>query len=126
FFPLQLTTPVELEPGNTFRRYAATDLVDAEIRTEVAPEPWSMPAEWIGIPLGLLLGAAGVAAYRLRAGKETPASGPEVPRAEREELLVSIAKLDEDFETHDNPSADQRDQYKAARDRLLSRLKRLS
>ncbi len=126
FYPLQLSDPVELEPGNAFRRYAGDSLVNAEVRSEIAPEPWSLPAEWLGLLMAGLLGAAGVAAYRLRARKEADVPGPAVGGTERDRVLLRIAELDQAFDALELPSEKQRQEYRTARDSLLTKLKRLS
>ena len=126
FHPLQLSNPVELEPGNAFRRYAGDNLTDVEIRSELAPEPWSMPAEWIGVLMAGLLAAAGVTAYRLRASRGSTGYGSRIQGPSREQILLKIAELDEEFEAHADPSVKLREAYQASRDRLLTNLKQLS
>jgi hypothetical protein len=129
FPPLDLATPVELEPGNTFRRYSAEGLADTEVRAQVAADPWSLPAEWMGFILTAFLAAAGVVVFRLRrrsVGPGDDAGRKGAGRSSREDLLVAIATLDEDFSALEAPTADQRAAYEAERKRFLARLKRLT
>lgn len=120
--PLALSPPVELEPGNVFRRYSAEGLQDTEVQTRVAPEPWSLPAPWLALFMAGFLGAAGVVGYRKRAGASaSPAPSPSAPS--RTELLLAIASLDEDYESEGDPSEGARREYEAKRAQLLARLK---
>jgi hypothetical protein len=118
-----LEEPVELEPGNVFRRYGGDSLVDVEVRPQLAPEPWSLPAEWIGFLVASVLGAAGVFGYRFnrRRGSAPVAEQP----LSREELLTSIAQLDEEFQGLREPTAEQQSAYRKRRDALKAALKPL-
>lgn len=132
FPPLTLSSPVELEPGNAFRRYAADGLVDSEVRSQIVPEPWSLPPEWIGLFMAGFLGIAGVIGFRLRGrpgiGKHAPDRGLPTPdgHSAREGVLVAIAALDEEFEASGHRSSELRTKYERERERLFSRLKKLS
>jgi len=125
FHPLSLSEPMELEAGNTYRRYVGEGFVDMEIQSEVAPEPWSLPAEWIGLFMAGLLGAAGVIGYRRRASP-TRASDPPSEKPSRDQVLLAIAKLDEEFQAKGDASEGARKEYGAERNELLSILKRPS
>jgi hypothetical protein len=120
--PLVLSPPVELEPGNVFRRYSGEGLQDTEVRTRVAQEPWSLPAPWIALFMAGLLGAAGVVGYRKRTGA-TVSPAPPSSASSRTELLVSIASLDEDFHSRGDHSEGARREYEAKRAQLLAKLK---
>jgi hypothetical protein len=126
FPPLFPTSSVELEPGNSFRRYAGDSLADAEIRAEVSPDPWSLPPEWVGILMASLLAAAGVVGYRLRSRSTARAAEEHQTNSLRNRLLMEVAELDEEYQTLVAPSAEAQEDYQAARDRLLARLKGLS
>ncbi len=126
FFPLLPTSPVELEPGNSFRRYAADDLTDTEIRAQVAPDPWAFPPEWIGILVATLLAAAGVVGFRLRGKARLADTASGKPGLDRSQVLMRIAGLDERFRTLEEPSSEARMEYQAARRKLLAQLKSLS
>ncbi|MFC1575494.1 hypothetical protein ACFL5A_02460 [Gemmatimonadota bacterium] len=125
FPPLTPSMPVELEPGNVYRSYVADNVTDASIRAEVASEPWQFRAEWLGLLLAALLGAAGVYGYRRRSGPTALPSGSPAARS-REELLVEIATLDEEFSRMAAPSEEVRSAYEASRGRIVSQLKRSS
>ena len=125
FPPLALLEPVEVEPGNAFRRYSAENLVDSEVRGLMAPEPWSLPAEWLGLVMAGLLGAAGIYGYRRR-GTHAPAGSVSAEATSREGLLQAIAELDETFHAAGDGSSLARTAYETQRKTLLSTLKRLS
>lgn len=126
-----------MEPGTSFRRYAGSDVLDGEIRAEVAPEPWSFPAEWLGLLMAALLGGAGVFGYRrrARAGEDTARSQFGADRgqtlasaatSDREKVLVSIARLDEEYQASGDSSDAARGEYQEERKKLLGLLRRLS
>ena len=125
FHPLSLSSPVELEPGNAFRRYAADNLLDIEVRSEVAPEPWSLPAEWLGLLLAGLLGAAGIFGYRRR-GRDVSGKAASSGGFSRDKLLLAIAILDREFQGKEDRSTSEQAEYEAERKDLVSSLKRLS
>jgi len=124
FHPLSLSSPVEVEPGNAFRRYAAENLFDSEVRSEIAPEPWSLPAEWLGLLMAGLLGAAGIFGYRRRGGALPPERAPS-GELSRSRLLLAIATLDEEFQENGDDSRSVRTKYETERREILSKLKRL-
>ena len=120
FPPLDMTEPVELEPGNVFRRYAADDVVDAQIQAQFAPAPFDMPAEWMGLLVAVVLGAAGVIGYRLNRKVKSSSERTRLPS--REEVLLSIAELDEEFQAVGNPSTTQHRAYRKRREALMAHL----
>ena len=129
FPPLAPSSPVELEAGNRFRRFAADNLLDSEVRSRIAPEPWSLRPEWIALLMAGLLGIAGVVGYRWRGGApardSVPESSPPIP-ASREDILLAIATLDEGFQASGEQVGEALDQYERQRNHLLSQLRRLS
>lgn len=136
FPPLVLSSPVELEPGNAFRRFAGDDLVDSEVQVRAAPEPWSLPPEWVGLLMAGLLGAAGVIGFRRRGRTSIEESaekmGPEIEHQgpaegpSRADILVAIAALDEGFQASEGESEEARTRYKEQREKLFLQLKKLS
>jgi hypothetical protein len=125
FPPLAPSTPLELEPGNVFRRYAGNDLRDAEVLGRVRAAPFRFRAEWIGLLLAAVLGGAGVFAYRARGPKRgETAQGGAPPR--REDLVLAIARLDEAFQEGKDLTQEDSDEYLARRRALLDQLKRRS
>jgi hypothetical protein len=121
FAPLALDTPVEMEPGNVFRRYVGEELGDAMIEAHISPPGWRPRAEWLGILLAGLLAAAGVVALRRTTSGRRRASS-EVRKRSREEVLVAIAQLDEEFSRRSSPDSDARRRYDSRREELLAEL----
>lgn len=118
FPPLSPGPPVELEPGNVFRRFQGVDFQDSEIQADVKPPAFHLSAAWLAVLLAGLLGGAGVYAYRAREGQSLPAEAPEP----RESLLLAVAALDEEFQSREAPSARERQEYEARRAALLAKL----
>jgi hypothetical protein len=128
FPPLSPASPVEMEPGNTFRRYVGDALEDTEIRAQVAPEPWSLSGEWLAVALAALLGAAGVFGLRRRrAATRTPEPATKGETGmSRDQLLLAVARLDEEFQALSDPPEAIRLQYRDRRSRLMAELRRRS
>ncbi len=125
FPPLAEGSPVEMEPGNAFRRFTGEGIQDTVIRARIAPRPWKLPAEWLGVLLAGILGAAGVWGFRYRGRLESAGRGREGGLS-REGLLVAVASLDEEFARAGDTSPEAGARYRARRGDLLSRIKRLS
>jgi hypothetical protein len=121
FSPLVPTSPVEMEPGNVYRRYFAENLLDTEVQAQVAPEPTTFRAEWLGLFLAAVLGAAGVFGYRRRGISADVAEA--APRRTREEVVLAIAHLDEAFEEGGGSSPEERASYESTRSELLAELR---
>lgn len=124
--PLVPGAPVELEPGNTFRRYEGVNLSNTEIQARVQAAPFEIPAAWLGVILAGLLGAAGVFAYRRRRSHPLSVEDGGPAHERRQDLLLAIARLDENFKDGEEGSSDQRRRYEERRKALLDRLKRIS
>jgi len=124
FPPLSPAGPVELDPGNVFDRYVGDQLRDTEVRAQLVEGGFEFRAEWLGLILAALLGGAGVFAYRFR--RAGGGSAPEATRGtKREQVLMEIARLDEEFHGQSPRTDGARAAYLARREALLSRLKEL-
>lgn len=123
--PLSPTTPLELEPGNLFRRFAGDGLVDSEVQVLISAEPWTFPAEGLGLLLAALLVAAGVYGYRRRSSSVPGSPTPTGPST-RAEFLEAVAVLDEEFGRRDQVTPQARRKYEDQRKQLLDELKRRS
>lgn len=122
FPPLTPGVPVELEPGNVFRRFEGVNLQDAEIRPQVQPQGFELPAAWLGIILAGLLGGAGVYAYRRQRTRLAPELASEREEEEpvrRGDLLLAVAELDESFQAGGEKSDEELRRYRARRKKLL-------
>jgi len=125
FPPLVPSTPLELEPGNVFKRYAASNLTDTQVEGRVLAGPFRFGAEWLGLVLAAILGGAGVFAYRNRRPFEAGPAEPR-PRSGRKALILAIAQLDEAFDEGEGLSQKDRAEYLTRRRTLMEQLKHLS
>ncbi len=125
FPPLLPAPPVELEPGNVYRRYVGEALADTVIRALVAPEPWRLPAHWIAVFLAAALGGAGVYGFRRKGGLSRPAFEIR-PHRSRQDLLLAVARLDEEFARSGDTSPAGRESYRIRREELFAEINRSS
>lgn len=108
---------IELDVGQTFRRYAAENVEAPLVRVSLG-EPADEPsAEWIAVVLALALAAGGLAALRGRGGAGRSAEDA------RRRILLEVARLDEEFARRASPSEAERGAYRRRRAELLQRLK---
>lgn len=120
--PLTPGIPVELEPGNVFRRLEGVNFRDTQIQARVQAPTFELSAAWLAVLLAGVLGGAGVFAYRRRERSEDPEETPEENPMDRQRLLLAIAELDETFQIEQDPSPETRRDYEARREILLKRL----
>jgi len=110
---------VELDPGQTFRHYAAQSFGAPFLRIEAGEPVAPPPVQWIAVVLAIVLATGGLLAFRSRAEPTVPGR----PAADRQALLLRLAHLDEEFERETSPSAATKREYQRRRDDLLHRLK---
>jgi hypothetical protein len=115
---LQQVESIDLEAGQTFRRYEAQNLTSPFVRITQAETSEPPPVQWIAVVLALVLTAGGVLALR---GRDT--SPRAVPADDRRAILVELARLDEEFERKAAPSSSARREYQRRRAELMRRLK---
>jgi hypothetical protein len=117
---------VELEPGTSYRRYQATDLMDATIRMVRTEPPRGLPTGWLAVLMALVLAGAGVLAFRQPFPRAAAAGGPGSEPSEAEDsrrlLLLEIAKLDEAYAASESGGSEAEAQYRAKRADLIRRL----
>ena len=70
--PLEITRldaqqSVELEPGVTYRRYVADNLVDGTVDIGPGREEWRFSGSWLAVALSLVLGVVGLYAVLRKA-----------------------------------------------------------
>jgi hypothetical protein len=119
---LEAADRVDLEGGGTFLRYAAVDYAEPFVELVQGEEVGAPPVEWMAVILAMLLTAGGVLA--ILGGRRTPApASVPVPVPGRRELMVEVARLDEDFEALAEPSAAQTSAYRRRRAELMRRLR---
>jgi hypothetical protein len=116
--PMQQVESVDLESGQTFRRYVAENLTSPTVtivQGEVSGPP---PVHWIAVVLALVLTAGALLALKGRSA--TPAKT--IAAGDRRTILLRLARLDEEFERRDGPTAAQHREYQRRRDELLRQL----
>ena len=126
-------TPVEsidLEEGGTFRRFAAVDHLAPSVVIAEGTEWRPPPMPWIAATLALLLTGAGLLALwrgtggPLEATPSTSGSARGTGRgADRQALLLEIARLDEAFAARRAPTRAERRAYERRRSELLTGLR---
>lgn len=119
---LQPMAPVEMEPGSAYLRFSATDLTSGQVGLERGKRASPPPVGWYSFVLALALSAVGVWAVQSGA---TRGPVPAPPPQGRGELLLEVAKLDEEFSLRASPSAEERGLYEARRRDLLRRIRAL-
>jgi hypothetical protein len=133
---LDLIGRVELEAGSTYRRYSAVDVGPDRVRVVEAETPGDLPFEWITVVVALALAVAALVVLRGFSSPEAvrgPAGGGTGARAggggggsaaaDRQALLMEVARLDEAFEALADPTDDERAAYERRRAELLAELR---
>ncbi|MEX2473493.1 MAG: hypothetical protein WEA34_14985 [Gemmatimonadota bacterium] len=131
---LDLIGRVELEAGSTYRRYSATDVGPDRVRVVEAETPGDLPFEWITVVVALALAGAAIVVLRGFSTTETAggvggagavAGGARgrSAAADRQALLMEVARLDEAFEADPDPTDDERAAYERRRAELLGKLR---
>jgi hypothetical protein len=112
---------IELEPGSSYRRYAAMQVRDGSVKLTRGKEPRSPPVRWYAVALSMVLASAALWAFRQGPGARALAREP--AQGSRRSLLVEIALLDESFDARADPTPEERKAYEARRRELLRRLR---
>ncbi len=119
---LERDRPVEMEPGVQYRRFAGENLADLSVSIAEEEEGTGIPIREMAVLLALLLTGAAIWAVRRRQEEEAPVEAP-VEITDREELLMAIAALDEEFEAKEGPSEEEEAHYRERRRELMERLR---
>lgn len=114
---------IELEPGTTYRRYAATQVRDGSVKLTKGSPPRQPPVGWYAVVLALILAGVGLWGFRKGAARGLPR--PARSADTRHALLVEIAMFDDAFGARVGPSVEERKAYEARRKELLRRLRTL-
>lgn len=118
---LEDAPPVQWDEGQTFRRLAAVNLAPGVIRVVEGSRRRPPPVQWLAVLLALVL--AGVGTWAVQRGSFAPARPQAAPLpTDRQGLILEIARLDEEFASRPNPTAEERGAYEARRGALLRRL----
>lgn len=126
---LQAAPPVEMEPGVNYRRYAGGDLRDFTVVIKKGKGEPLVPTRWLAVALALLLASA--ALYSVLRPHPAVANAPGAapvplaglsPFAQRQRLLLEVARLDE---ARDAGQLADADDWAARRRALLERIREL-
>ena len=111
----------EFEAGSTYRRFAGSNLFQPAVTVVPTQDITPPRVQWAAVFLALLLTAVGISVLRPRAAPEAPL----VITSNRHELLMAVARLDEEFERSGKADAEQV-AYQQRRTELLRRIRSLS
>jgi hypothetical protein len=112
--------PVEMEPGSSYLRWAGEGFEDRVIRVRKGEEGEELLTGWVVLILALTLALAGIWAVRRRGGWSSVPPAP--PTRGRREILLEIARLDEEFGDPEDRSPDEVARYRERRESLLASL----
>jgi len=123
--------PEELEFGESFLQWGGQELRDQVVRVRLGEEPELQTVAWLTVMLALLLVGAGVwVVARTPLGvpgwpKGVPDGAPRTSSSasrSRREVLLDVARLDEDFSRLEAPDEEARERYRRRRETLLGEL----
>ena len=109
----------QMESGATYRRYAGENIATPSLDISLGEEVRPPPVQWIAVILAAILAVGAVVALSARS-KRAPAPARTDARGE---LLLEIARLDEEHQRQASPSEAVTQRYRARRAALLSRLR---
>jgi hypothetical protein len=109
---------VQTESGATYRRYAGENIATPAVVITLGEETSPPPVQWIAVILASILAVGGILALRTRS--RAPAAARS---GTREDLLLEVARLDEDYQRHSSPTEAVTQEYRARRAALLQRLR---
>jgi hypothetical protein len=109
----------QLDNGQMYRQFAGENLAQPEIRIALVEEVPPPPVEWIAVVLAMVLLGGGLLALRGSRGRTVApvGAGPS-----RQDVLIQIARLDEEYERESSPSKSRTREYQRKRAELMSRL----
>jgi len=116
---MQQVESIDLEAGQTFRRYTAENVSAPFVRITMGEPTEPPPVEWIAVVLAIVLTGGGLLALRAR----SPGARA-VPAEDRRAVLVQLARLDEEFERQGGSSPAAKREHQRRRSELLRRLGR--
>jgi hypothetical protein len=117
--------PLQLEPEMVYLRWLGEGFADTEVTIGRGREGGTDPLPWLGMGLALLLLVLAVWLVRRptfeRSGVGRPAAGTHA-RSGRAEVLLRVARLDEEFDALEAPGPEEEARYLARREALIARL----
>ncbi|MSR22554.1 MAG: hypothetical protein EXR92_03255 [Gemmatimonadetes bacterium] len=118
--------------GDSYLRWVAEGIQDQVVRVRVGEEPGSRAVAWLSIVLAMLLVGAGV--WGVTSSRMPSRGGPvpalagglrrwaEPERRLRKDILVEVARLDEDYAQAGEPDSEARSRHLRRRAELLDEL----
>jgi hypothetical protein len=114
---------VELEPGTTYVRFNGASVEGPSIRLREAEKPGTPPVKILAVVLALILAGAGLFGVMGMRREPVPAAATTGGSSDmRRDILLQIARLDEDFEASETTTESDRDTYQKRRAELMRRL----
>ena len=122
--PLEVTglapsESAQMESGATYRRYAGENITAASVEVSLGEEVEPPPVQWIAVILAGILALGGILALRARSAR----GAVDTPSNTRQDLLLEVARLDDDYQRQASPSEAVTREYRASRAALLQRLR---
>jgi len=114
---LQQTASVELDPGESYRRYAGENYSQPILGVILGEEIPPPPVQWIAVVLALVLAVSGLIAFRGSAAESVKAV------RSRKAILVQLAHLDEEFEHSGSATKHATRRYRKRREELIQILR---
>lgn len=114
---LEQTASVELDPGESYRRYAGENYSRPVLEVILGDEIPPPPVQWIAVVLALILTVSGLVAFR-----GSPAESIKAVRS-RKATLLQLARLDEEFERSGSPTKHATRRYRKQREALMQTLR---
>lgn len=128
---LRADAPVEMERGSVYMRWWGEDVGDRVVRVRIGEES-ELPTAWLAVGVALLLALLGAVLVKRSGGRTRPVAVPGVagatgagrpdPARRRREILLAIARLDEEGEAAEGMDAEARRRRRAV---LLGELARI-
>jgi hypothetical protein len=113
---------VDLEGGGTYRRYSGENVASPSVQVAIGEEVRPPAVHWVAVILAGILGAGGVLAIGKARVRAPEPAGIRAGDA-RQQLLLEVARLDEDHQRQRSPSETSTQEYQARRADLLRRLR---
>jgi hypothetical protein len=111
---------IQTESGATYRRYAGENVATPTVRISLGEEIAPPPVHWVAVILASILAVGGILALRSRSASRAPARGRS---GTREDLLLEVARLDEEYQRQSSPTESVTHDYRARRAALIQRLR---
>ena len=116
---LAQTEAAQMESGATYRRYAGENITIASVDIALGEDVEPPPVQWIAVILAAILALGGILALRARSGRAPAAARSST----RQDLLLEVAHLDEDYRRQTSPSDAATREYRTRRAALVRRLR---